>query len=61
MDGGVEALREGVRERRMTAELDRAMPLGGSGGGRHGSDLGMTSVARHSETRAHHRKKLWRS
>src|SRR5690349_19455884 len=25
------------------------MPLGGCGGGRHGSDLGMTSVARHSE------------
>src|SRR5438477_5774931 len=25
------------------------MPLGGCDGGRHGSDLGMTSVARHSE------------
>src|ERR1700752_4072668 len=25
------------------------MPLCGGGGGRHGSDLGMTSVARHSE------------
>ena len=32
-----------------TGEKDRAMPLGGCDGGRHGSDLGMTSVARHSE------------
>ena len=30
-------------------EKNRAMPHGGCGGGRHGSDLGMTSVARHSE------------
>src|SRR5207253_8130468 len=50
--GGCNVLR--VRERGVESEnrggkKSRAMPLCGCGGGRHGSDLGMTSVARHSE------------
>src|SRR5262249_11814402 len=44
----------GVRERCVEGEngggeKGRTVPLGGCDGGRHGSDLGMTSVARHSE------------
>ena len=42
-------------------EKNRAMPPGGCGGGRHGSDLGMTSVARHSEPGPTIAQELWRS
>ena len=38
-----------VERKKRGGKKDRAMPLCGCGGGRHGSDLGMTSVARHSE------------
>ncbi len=52
--GGCNILR--VRKRYVEGEnrggeKNRAMPPGGCDGGRHGSDLGMTSVARHSEPR----------
>ena len=40
----------GIEGKKRGGEKDRATP-GGGGGGRHGSDLGMTSVARHSERR----------